>query len=69
VRVEYVPGRQVFIPAQLRARFKGGPQATRQTAGKNGVARRGAILLTLISSRFAAHRAPVLHRPAPTFGG
>jgi hypothetical protein len=36
-----------FIPAQLRARFKGGLAAARQTAGKYGVAGRGATLLTL----------------------
>jgi hypothetical protein len=36
-----------FIPAQLRARFKGGLPSRRQTAGKYGVARRGATLLTL----------------------
>lgn len=57
-----------FIPAQLRARFKGGLPSRRQTAGKYGVARRGATLLTLTLSRFAAHRAPVLHRFAPIFG-
>src|SRR3546814_13504218 len=33
----------------------------RQTAGKHGGASRGAILVTLTLSRFAAHRAPVLH--------
>ena len=31
-------------------------------------AHRGATLLTLTLNRFAAHRAPVLHRPPPTFG-
>jgi len=42
--------------------------AARQTAGKYGVASRGATLLTLTLSRFAAHRAHVLHRPPPIFG-
>jgi hypothetical protein len=42
--------------------------AVRQTAGKYGVADRGATLLTLTLSRFAAHRAPVLHRPPSIFG-
>jgi len=63
-----VPRRQAVIPAQLRARFKGGLHSRRQTAGKYGVASRGATLLTLTLSCFAAHRAPVLHRPPPTFG-
>jgi hypothetical protein len=43
-------------------------KAARQTAGKHGVASRGATLLTLTLSRFAAHRAPVLHRSAPMSG-
>jgi len=33
-----------------------------------GAANRGAALPTLTLNRFAAHSAPVLHRPPPTFG-
>ena len=42
--------------------------ATRQIDDNVRRRHRGATLASLTLNRFAAHRAPVLHRPPPTFG-